>query len=295
MATGYKYLTETQVTHFLEQGYVVFPKAIDPDLAKTWVTRAWKRLDYDPQDKATWKQPVIHMPAIEWREMAEVAPHVWGAAQELCGGAERIASSFKIGDSFIVNLTSGEGKAWIPPSAAQPGWHKDGDFFRHFLDSPEQGLLTLILWSDIQHKGGATYIAPDSVGIISKYLAAHPEGVPPTGFDFKNIAAQCQRFLEMTGQTGDILLLHPFMLHTASYNALQIPRFLTNPCVALREPMNFNRDDPDDFSLVEKAVLRGLGVERLDFQPSVPREKIVPERVRIQQKMLEEEAARASR
>jgi hypothetical protein len=33
---------------------------------------------------------------------------------------------------------------------------------------------------------------------------------------------------------------------------------------------------------VERAVLRGLGVERLDFRPTGPREQVVPERVRLQ-------------
>ena len=46
--------------------------------------------------------------------------------------------------------------------------------------------------------------------------------------------------------------------------------------------MNFNRPDAQDFSLVERAVLRGLGVDRLDFSPAAPRETLVPERVRKQ-------------
>eukprot|EP01051_Picozoa_sp_SAG22_P018948 SAG22_NODE_3348_length_1764_cov_2.810210_1_plen_40_part_10 len=35
--------------------------------------------------------------------------------------------------------------------------------FRHYLDSAEQGLLLLVLWGDIGHQGGGTFIAPDSV------------------------------------------------------------------------------------------------------------------------------------
>jgi hypothetical protein len=48
---------------------------------------------------------------------------------------------------------------------------------------------------------------------------------------------------------------------------------MTNPPVVLREPMNFNRVDPDDFSLIERATLHGLGVERYDFRPTAPREE----------------------
>ena len=55
--------------------------------------------------------------------------------------------------------------------------HKDGGHFRHFLDSPEQGLLTLLLWSDMLPKSGGTFCALDSVGVVARFLADHPEGV----------------------------------------------------------------------------------------------------------------------
>ncbi|MEZ4557814.1 MAG: hypothetical protein R2854_15440 [Caldilineaceae bacterium] len=32
----------------------------------------------------------------------------------------------------MVNFRLGADKAWMPPSAAAGGWHKDGSFFRHF-------------------------------------------------------------------------------------------------------------------------------------------------------------------
>lgn len=56
------------------------------------------------------------------------------------------------------------------------------------------------------------------------------------------------------------------MLHSASKNHLRLPRIITNPPVSLNEPFNFNRENPDDFSLVEKKTLKELGVERLDFK-----------------------------
>jgi hypothetical protein len=62
--------------------------------------------------------------------------------------------------------------------------------------------------------------------------------------------------------------------------------------VALKEPFNFNRDDPAEYSLVERKTLRALGVEKLDFKPTTERRTIVPARVLIQQKMLEEERSR---
>ncbi len=56
------------------------------------------------------------------------------------------------------------------------------------------------------------------------------------------------------------------MLHATSQNVLRVERAITNPAVHLKEPMNFNRPNPADFSPVELAILRGLGKERYDFK-----------------------------
>jgi hypothetical protein len=84
----------------------------------------------------------------------------------------------------------------------------------------------------------------------------------------------------LRGEAGDVVLLHPYTLHATSQNVLGVSRIITNPALALREPMNFNRPKADDFSLVVQAVLRGLGADRLDFVPTAPRKSLVPERVR---------------
>jgi hypothetical protein len=116
--------------------------------------------------------------------------------------------------------------------------------------------------------------------------------VEPTAFDIQTMIGQCRDFEQATGRAGDVYLMHPYMLHAASQNVLRRPRLITNPPVHLKEPMNFNRADPAEFSPVERAVLRGLGVDRLDFRPTAERRKIVPERVLRQQRMLEQEMAR---
>jgi hypothetical protein len=66
------------------------------------------------------------------------------------------------------------------------------------------------------------------------------------------------------------------VLHSFSQNHSGRARFITNLCVSLGEPMRFDRDDPAAFSPVERAVLDGLGVERLSFAPAAPRERIDP-------------------
>ena len=285
-------LSPEQIDSFIEHGHLRIPECFTRADAQPWLDEAWVRLGYDRDDPSTWAQQRVHMPSLRHVEVADFAPKVWGAACQLLGGEERIEQPYRWGNGFIANLGIGADRPWEPPSAASPDWHKDGDFFRHFLDSPEQGLLTIVLWSDIEERGGGTFIAPDSVAPVARLLERRREGVLPDEFPYDELIAQCSTFVETTGRLGDVVLMHPYMLHASSQNHRRTARLITNPPIALREPMRFDRDDPAEHSPVERAVLRALGVERLDYRPAGPREDVVPERVLRQERMREEEEAR---
>jgi hypothetical protein len=276
---SFDYLTDEQVEHFLRRGFVTVRGCFGREAARDRLGPAWIRFGYDRDDPSTWAEKHIHLAARSHVDAREFAPKAWHAARELLGGADRMELPWKWTDSFIANLGVGDDRPWDPPSAGVDGWHKDGDFFRHFLDSPEQGLLTLVLWTDMRHRGGGTFIAADSVPVVARFLREHPEGVLPADFDYPRLIGQCRDFVELTGEVGDVVLLHPYLLHAASQNVLGVSRIITNPPLALRRPMEFDRTDPAAFSLVERAVLRGLGVDRLDFAPTAAREEVVPQRV----------------
>ena len=65
----------------------------------------------------------------------------------------------------------------------------------------------------------------------------------------------------------------------------------------MREPFKFNRENPEDYSLVELKTMYSIGGEEApamfkDWKITAERQMIVPERVKRQQKMLEEENER---
>ncbi|PPQ75467.1 hypothetical protein CVT24_013318 [Panaeolus cyanescens] len=298
----------------MEYGYIVIKNAFTREQAEDWTKNLWFRLNVDPNDKSTWDRERIHLPWNSRRKVAEFAPKAWSAIKDLLGGEERInedASSW--GDSFIVNLGTKELEdvTMHTPPEELGNWHVDGDFFVHFLDSPEQALLVIPIFSDIVPNGGGTMIAPEGIDLIANYLSRHPEGVLPTGHSFTPSTSKfevhkddpgywshleevkrCKNFVEMTGEVGDVVLLHPLMMHSASKNYLRIPRVITNPPVSLKEPFNFNRENPEEYSLVEKKTLKALGVDRFPFTPATERRRIVPARVLAQQKMMEDEKRR---
>ncbi len=281
----YRVLTEEQVQSFLDKGYLVVKNCFDQEFARRWTDEAFDRLGYDRNDPSTWKKEIIWMDRKNVLPIREVSQKAWDALCDVVGGEERMddrvygiesmhfttINSREWSDAFVLNFSRGGDRPWMPPSPEVPDWHKDGSFFRHFLDSREQALLTIVLWSDVSHRGGGTFVAPDSVRLMARYLADHPEGIDPDDFRFDELIRQCTEFEEITGETGDFIILHPFMLHASSQNALRIPRFMTNPPVVLKEPMNLNRENPEDFSLLERATLHYLGLDRLDFRPTAPR------------------------
>jgi len=289
-------LSDAEIEQFIARGFVRLSGCFSRELARDWTSRACERLYCSLDDPATWPVGRLRSPESQRVPFESIAPRAWQAACELVGGAER-ALSCTWGDGFIINFGR-EDFAWQPPSPTiYPDWqiwHKDGDFFRHFLDSPEQGLLVIGVFSDIAERGGGTYLACDSVGHIARFLAEHPEGVLPRGTPADEIIGKCQDFVEATGNIGDVYLMHPYMLHTRSVNVSQQARFIINPPVKLREPMCFARPQLRDHSPVERGVLRALGVERHEFVLTHPREAIVPERIQREKQIWEERARQAA-
>ena len=239
------------------------------------------------------------------------APKAFSALADVVGGAERLphgGERLAWGDGAIANLGGGEPTApgnggteepsagvreGLAPRLKEPStnavriearqrsWHKDGWHFRHFLDSPEQGLLVVPIYSDILPQSGGTRIATDSIAPVARLLASNPQGfhadsVQGAGYLIPGLVEQCSRFQELTGETGDMAILHPYMLHRPCANPSTRPRFIANAALVLAEPMRFDRPRHETCSLVELAVLRALGTARFPFAIEGEREAFVP-------------------
>ncbi|KIJ35524.1 hypothetical protein M422DRAFT_34651, partial [Sphaerobolus stellatus SS14] len=269
--------------HFLEHGWVRIPKAIPPEYIERFSGDVWVRLGYDKDDMSTWTQERIHMPRhreILWKEFT---PKAWSVICGLLGGEDKIDPNLfhKCGDSLIVNLGTEEWRDKTIHPKDLDNWHVDGDWFERYLDSGEQALVTLMLFNDVKTRAGPTYICEDGLKHMIKWVHDRPQGATtmrdPDGTRAVDIIKECNNFVELTGDTGDVFLCHPLMPHSASRNHLRIPRFITNPPVVLKEPLNFNRSNPEEYSLVELKTLRELGVQSLpDWRITGIRSRFTP-------------------
>jgi hypothetical protein len=251
---------------FLEDNFIVLPKAFSPELAADWIADFNSIHGIDPNNASTWPDSEGKMyERTQFLHMREFSPKAYDIICEFLNGEDKIdTGTLEVGNNYNINFQDLSGEPWKPPGPNSPGYHKDGWFFKHFLDSPEQALLCLIIWSDIGPKSGGTFYVPDSVDRIVDFLYEHPDGAPHK-MSWADIAKQCSDFREVTASAGDIIILHPFMLHSRSQNPSGRIRYMNNKCVMLKDPLQFYRED-GKYNILEEGIRNMLGLKVESFQ-----------------------------
>lgn len=151
---------------------------------------------------------------------------------------------------------------------ASGAWHVDGSHFMHRVDSREQGLLPIFLFSDIGAFDGGTALAVGSHLTVAGILAAHAQagGGGLAGSRVSRAALASPGVLddveEVRGRAGDVCLVHPFLLHARGTNlgrgGVDSVRFICNPCVALTSELRLDHADPALATPVERPVMRAV-------------------------------------
>ncbi|KAK8090019.1 hypothetical protein PG997_004980 [Apiospora hydei] len=298
-------LTQEQKQFFLKNGYLKLSRCFTREQAAQVTEGVWTRLGMSADDKSTWTQHKINMPSHRTFDAAALCAarlvrHLRALRRRRARRRGTLAVLARQPDR---EPGHGRGRGKPVPPRELDNWHVDGDFFVHYLDSPEQALLRCAA------PGGGTMLCPDAVPKIARWLYEHPEGVSPRMVprghpDFtkeKNLkwymelARGCDEFVEASGEVGDVFLLHPLMMHSATSNALRNARIITNPPVSFRAPQVFDRGEKEgDYSLVELKTIQSVGgLDKMKgWRPTMPREAIVPMRVRIQEEMKRKELQR---
>jgi Phytanoyl-CoA dioxygenase (PhyH) len=140
--------------------------------------------------------------------------------------------------------------AWNIPAS---GWHIDANYTSEL--SPPAGVKVHALFGDVAQRGGGTQIVSGSHRVVHKWFKGHPPPTGTRGAEFRELLkahpyirdlhiegdpdARITRFKERveevdgiplqvtenTGFVGDVILLHPLVLHVAVPNNGKEPRF----------------------------------------------------------------------
>ena len=262
---------------FLETGMVVIEDALSPDFCESVVDRRLSELGIVESDPNTYPVGWQNTTVTTAYPLLDVAPAAAEALFELVGPPEKL-KFYDLPDNLIFNFPDDPELWWPPDQKDDPsaGWHKDGDWFRHFLDSPEQAMLGIIFWRDVTDLQGPTYVLSDSIPPIARLLADHPEGLQPP-LPYRPIIEQSKRPISLTGRQGTIVWAHPFLVHSKSINATDQLRIISNTSVMLRDPLQFIEGNRTP---LERSVLNALEVPALNWTITGPRGRVVSERER---------------
>lgn len=244
-----KIFSDSEVEQFIEEGYVLLRHGFSPQVARDARAFIWQEMNLAP-DKPC-EETCIHIRKnFTGAPFDRVMNPRLGAALDQLMGEDRGA----IHDQF----------GWWPilfPGFPGPGgWHVDGANFHHHLRSREQGLVTLYLFSDLEPGDGGTPMIRGSHRAVAGLLAeAEPAGLSHAELTKQLPEADMTRVAQVTGEAGDVALLHPFLIHGFGPNTGSRVRFACNPQYPLKAALELNRPN-GQCSPVEEAIRRALAL-----------------------------------
>ncbi len=255
-------LSKTQIEQFINEGFVKVGNAFPSSLAEACRNILWKATQCDPNDPATWTQPVIRIGELglgPFKNAANTAV-LHTAFDQLVGKG-----------NWLPRMTLGSFPIRFP-SDHEPndtGWHVDVSFpgkdatnyfeWRANFNSKGRALLMLFLFSDVGENDAPTRIRSGSHLDVASILK--DKGVD--GLSFMELAQELdvsknRKEVLATGRAGTVYFCHPFIVHAAQAHRGKEPKFMAQPPLLMKREFNLQRKD-NNYCPVELAIKKGIG------------------------------------
>ena len=256
-------LGEDDLETFRELGYAVVKGAFAPETAARCADLVWDAFEREQgmrlQDSSTW--PAVKCSLAQsfgpdcgppWSEV--FTPRLTGAIADICGGED---STLPFGCGWWMctfpPLDAGaQDECTDDDWRVEGAWHVDGHWFTHYPFSAEVGLVAVMLFSDVEPNGGGTAVAERShIDVLQTLCSFGLDGSRNTALARATLqAGHRYDVVELTGRAGDVVLLHPLLLHARSSN-LSRPslggapwRLIAHPSIGLRQPLDLGGPGP---------------------------------------------------
>lgn len=255
-------LTTAEIEHFISQGWLLVRGLIAPDIVAELVPRIQASIVDDGS-------PAGHF-------LLKDSPR-GGATQRIFTSRYQRVIADLCGPGATIGM---DGLGYLPirfprPTPSPQPWapielHVDGNHFHHHLDSPEQALVAVEIWTDIDPGGGGTAIIPGSHRRVAAILAGHE----PQGLDCVQLAQLAREActdvapIEARGQAGDVLFMHPHLLHGSSTNSSTRTRIAGNRGVRLDRPLPYAAPDAGGWTPVGLAIHQAVAAKSLPDLPT---------------------------
>ncbi len=283
LKSKHKQLSQEEVEIFMKEGCLVVHNVFPQEIADKVISLVCAELKLDMKDPSTWPKHLVALQKVlqkkgnklqlpsDWPKFtplmilkknleADLVSEIYTqryceTIDDLCG-AGRWKMRRELGHWPIL-FPFFRDHLWQP---LEGGWHLDGDFERMSITSANIGLILMHLFTDIHFGGGGTAVRIGSHHYTARILAeAGPDGLEREELIPHVITAtQHLPVRELTGNNGDLLIMHPWVVHSSSLNTSEHFRIAANKHIALYSPMNFMRNKRSDYSLAELTVVDSI-------------------------------------
>ncbi|MEU7182809.1 MULTISPECIES: phytanoyl-CoA dioxygenase family protein [Streptomyces] len=252
--------TDEQIDQFIENGFIRLDHAFSKETAQACRAALWRETGLDPDDPTTWTEPVVRVWESSEEPFIEAAntPRLRAAYDQLVGR-----------DRWVPMRTMGTFPIRFPHKnpPQDVAWHVDGSyqsdndpFFWLNLRSRDRALLVLFLYSDVTEDDGPTRVR------VGSHLDVPPllEPAGEAGMSLRTLIDQlsCTEGRPealVTGEAGDVYLVHPFTVHSAQEHRGKEPRFLAQPQLFPQGTLVVDGGPGTEYNAVERAIRKGLG------------------------------------
>ena len=254
-------LSADDIATFIRDGFVRIDEAFSARTAAEARAILWNATGCDPDDRSTWTMPVVRLGLFAQAPFREAAntPVLHKAFDQLVGHGRWLPRD-SVG-TFPVRFPSDD-------EPGDDGWHIDASFgydhpdfmeWRVNVNSKGRALLMLFLFSDVGPDDAPTRIRVGSHADVARQLAPAGEaGLTLRELAADGFAASSHRQEQLaTGAAGTVYLCHPFLVHSAQKHHGTEPRFMAQPPLQPREPVDLDRAD-EEYSPVEQAIVNAL-------------------------------------
>jgi hypothetical protein len=254
-------LSPNQINFFIKEGFVRIENAFPTEVADQCRDILWKATLCDPNNPASWTQPVVRIGEIGLEPFVKAAnTYILHRAFDQLAGTGNWMPRGTLG-SFPIRFPG-----TIP--AGDTGWHVDASFpgedaddylkWRININSKGRALLMLFLFSDVSVQDAPTIIRNGSHSDVARVL--EPEG--DDGLSFMELANKLDNLPKRvqtlaTGKPGTVYLCHPFIVHAAQNHHGSRPKFMAQPPLLTKKDFNIKRRQ-SELCPVEKAIVEAL-------------------------------------
>jgi hypothetical protein len=249
-------ISKQEAEQFIEEGYVIIREAFSRNTAAQLANEVWEIIPENPLDPSTWTRPAVEI------QRVIKSP----TAQEIFTKRYTDSVNELVGEGLW--KTNMDSFGWIPirfpgfasPSSFPPasGWHVDGMNFNHRLTSGEVALAGMELYTDIERNGGGTVLRIGSHKYIGNIISEHSaQGISYE--ELYRISNEASHFeaKEAYGSAGDVLWMHPFLIHARGPNLRNTPRIAANRTISLFSDVNLSM--PSHTSLLHRSLRQMSG------------------------------------